>query len=285
MIKETVNSFLGIGFNVVKGIGSKELVNTSKRMVSNMTLYKKTGRTPPKKPDESVIYIPREIDLTNLHRREQACTHAFQRRETFGLTCTTLAALSSLKLIPVNEVLEIVGAVWQASHGSKAKGSEAAHLNLMMLLGGRPLTSFVKGAFQQASIQCLYTHTHLVDASVNKIDSRLEKAYFRRYMPTELNKFIRRLYGCSNISEIESILYSNMALLSSGAVHHLDLIYKDIESKQIKLSQGSEKDKLDASLEVVDEYKKAWEAKKPIEGISRPMIINCIDVFKEEKVD
>ena len=278
--KQKAKSFLSAGLNVAKIYGKKGNRNYSdSKVILPLLTKKKKGRKFPI-PEFPVIFGKGIIDLSGYDLEVQARLHGIGRVEVLGRNLTTIAALTSQNLLSDSDTLDITGAIWQASKGSKKDQTVAAHLNLMVQVGGLPLTELVKDPFQKAAIQVLYTHTHLVDERINLMDSWLEKAFLRRELQTILRTIASQLKGCSDPSAIESGLNSHFMLFARDAVKQLELMYEELELKKVKYRDQQSREKLEASAEILEQYRLAWTLKKPPESISRPMILNSIEVFK-----
>lgn len=283
MIVNKTKTFLDSGYNLTKGILKKKVIvrnygNYFKSKLDVLKVEKKKGRFPAK--TEFVTYGKHAIDLTKLSLLEQVDMHAPERVEALGRSCTTVANLTSLNLLPVEEMLEIVGARWQNLKGSKQNETVAAHLNLMVEMGGLPLTEFVQDPLQKAAIQVLYTHTHLVDERVNKMDSWLEKAFLRRELRRVLGTIVLQLKGCPDPSEIESALSSHFMMFARGAVKQLDMMSEDLETRLRKRRDDQSKDELEVMMEMLQRYQQAWKLQTPPESISMAMILNIRGIFE-----
>ena len=240
------------------------------------------------KPEESVTYLRSEISLLGMGLFAAAYFHMRERLDVFARLLGTVAVLSSRESFPGNSAFQVTAAKWQIQHGSKERGSQAAHLALMVRVGGFELTEYVKDAMAVESIKHLHTHTHEVPTEVNEVDSWLEKVLLRKAIQAIGSRYMQQCTGDLKLSHLENLLRTDYVLLAKEARGEIENKLVKVNSKRQRSNDPMEIIKLEKKLEILDAYWKAFDPMLLPESVGQECLQQLFlifgDDFKEKEI-
>ena len=234
------------------------------------------------KPEESVTYLRSEISLLGMGLFAAAYFHMRERLDVFGRLLGIMAILSSSKSFPEHSAFQVTAAKWQIQHGSKERGSQAAHLALMVRVGGFELTEYVKDAMAVESIKHLHTHTHEVPTEVNEVDSWLEKVLLRKAIQAIGSRYMQQCTGDLKLSHLENLLRTDYVLLAKEARGEIENKLVKVNSKRQRSNDPMEIIKLEKKLEILDAYWKAFDPMLLPESIGQTSLRQLSLIFGDD---